>query len=246
MLQEKAKDYFQRYNDLKVLFYFDENKEFLDEINDWTKEEIVVVKADHTLFNIKHELENKLANKKVLLYFTTPEPKGRELLHFPLTDLLYANKILKIDDVAEFMEMYGLKSYQRPIVKKYIKYIKLKKTQSVLATVLTSLNFEEGALKKGLISSFLGFTRIESETLIIAKLLSLLLQEDNKELNQVIDKLQQIDSIEIACRLLDEYFEINTDVITKEILLTALKEIEVLCNYAKYFKDITQRQLFTS
>ena len=35
MIEEKIKDYFQRFSDLRILFFFDEEQKYLEEVKDW-------------------------------------------------------------------------------------------------------------------------------------------------------------------------------------------------------------------
>lgn len=226
MLIEKANDYFQRYEALKVLFFFDEDQDYKEEADNWDSNTIQLIIADSALFNLKIKLEYELLEKKIFLYFPYPEPKKKELLSFPLTDLIYANKILKIDDIAEFLELNNLKAYHRPLVKKYIPFIKTQKVQKVLAPILNNTSFEEPSIKKGLISSLLGFARIETETKAIAKILTFLLNDTDEELSQLIKKLEQIESNELVCRWLDEYLDVNTDKLSRDTLQTALKKLK--------------------
>ena len=226
MLKQKVKEYFQKHDELKVLFFFDPNHEYQEEIDSWDLEKIALIVADEALFNLKYKLEFELNQKKVFLYFTSPQPEGTEKLNFPLIDLLYANKVLQIDDVAEFMEMYELKPYQRPIVKKFISYLKTQKVKKILAPVIKSDNFQELSIKKGLISSFLNFDRIAEETTLIPKLFTLLLNDDDSILNNFVQKVNKIEATDIVCRWLDDYFEISTDSINKPTLLTAVKKLK--------------------
>lgn len=226
MLKEKVKNYFNTYDNLKVLFYFSENKEYQEELEHWDLEGIELIIADNALFNLKYRLEYELNDKKVFIYFARKFPNEEERLSFPIMDLIYANKVLQIDDVAELMEKYGLKQYQRELVKKYINYLKTKKVQTVLGTTLKPENFEEKRIKKGLASSFLDFNRDEDETLILAKMFTLLKKSNEKNLNNFIRKIEQIDFTDQVCKWLDEYFEVETNELTRNKLELSLKKLK--------------------
>lgn len=103
--------------------------------------------------------------------------------HFPLLDLLVANKVLYLDNVADFMDQFQLSPNQRSLAKRYIKELTRTPIQKVVAPLLTRTRFEESELVIGLISAFLRFTKIERWETILAKILCLGLpgQEENRD-----------------------------------------------------------------
>ncbi len=237
MLEKKIKDYFEKYPDLKILFLFDAKKDYLEEISNWTDTDIVLIQVSKELFHLKYRLETELAKQKVFLYFPYKQPEGILRKTFTLLDLMKANRILLIDDVEDFMEEYSLKQYQRSRVNKYISLLKNKKVQKTLITILKSETFDdpnEYLIKKGLICHLLGFTRIEDETIIVAKLFITLLQK-NKELFSVLDRIREIDGESYLCKLFDEYFDIEIAQLKEKDILLAIKKTKynlILQNYS--------------
>jgi uncharacterized protein (TIGR02687 family) len=225
-LQEKTKDYFEKYPDLSVLFFFDASQEYNEEVNNWEIDSTLVIKAGNDFFNLKYKLEYEYRDKKVLLYFPYPQPTGGERRRFPLLDLLTANRILLIDEVEDFMEEYNLKPYQRDLVKRYIKYLKLKKVQKTLSKILKADSFDEKVIKKGLICYYLGLQRIEDESILLAKLFVNSL-EGQMSLDTIFDRIREIDAENYMCKQFDSYFEIATPSLNEA-------HIQLAINKAKY------------
>jgi len=192
MIEEKVNSYFEKYPDLKILFFFDESQEFLEEVKSLAIPNIHVELYTESAFTIKCKLLNELIDAKVLLYLPMVHPNTQDEYHqFPLLGLLLANKELKLDNVGEFMENYGLQRHQKALVTKYMKELKYSGVQMVCEPVLNTYGFEEPALQRGLISSFLKFKTIENWSLIISKLLTLLVAKDDSELNKVLAKIAE-------------------------------------------------------
>jgi len=193
MIKEKIESYFDRYPELKILFFFDENQEFLDEVKSLNMPNIHVEIYTEIAFTIKCKLLNDLIDTKVLLYLPMAHPNTQDDYHkFPLLGLLLANKELRLDNVGEFMENYGLQRHQKALVIKYMKELKYVGVQEVCKPILNASAFNEPAIQKALISSFLKFKTIESWPLIISKLLTLLVSKDNSELNKILIKLADL------------------------------------------------------
>lgn len=246
MLVQKVKDYFEKYPELKILFLFDPKKEYEEDIANWNNSDIIIIKVDKEFFNLKYRLEYELSDKKVFLYFQYAKPTGNEIKTFPLMDLMVANRIIHIDDVEDFMDEYNLKPYQRPLVEKFITHLKNKKVQKTLSIILKADRFDnDNQIKKGLICHFLGFNRIEEETVILSRLFTTLLQK-NKELFSVLDKIKEIDGESYLCKLFDEYFDIETAQLRDHNILLAIKKAKynlILQNYAEAHPNDTYSKL---
>lgn len=181
MIQEKIQDYFTRFPALKVLFFFDEQEEFLEEVNKLALSDIKTIYWENNPFQLKYKLTRELRDQKIFLYLNIAQPSSQEAYHkFPLMGLLLANKELRLDHVGTFMEEFGLKNHQKSIVSKYIKELKYASVQAVCKPVLTSGNFQEKDLQQGLVSVFLKSKTIQNWSVLVVKLL-LLAQEDKTE-----------------------------------------------------------------
>jgi hypothetical protein len=201
---------FEKNPDLRVLFHFDSNREFEQEVNELKLENILVVKFDHNFFNLKVKLYGEWLDQKVFLYFPIESPhKTGKYLAFPLMDLLEANKELLLDDEDAFMEEFGLARYQKNVVKKYIKELKYNKVQEVCRGILNQEAFDEASLQQGLISAFLGFTKYSNWSLLIAKSLVLALPEKEIELKRFLKKLHENGLMEVFSKKLCAAFGVK-------------------------------------
>ena len=125
MLKERIEQYFQQYPQLRVLFFFDETKEYEDEFQTLELEGIRKVRFDNRNFYLKVMLHGEWSAEKVFLYFQQAEPITQEgFRQFPLLGLLVANKVLYLDNVADFMDQYQLGQNQRSLARRYIKELK--------------------------------------------------------------------------------------------------------------------------
>lgn len=207
MIEEKVNSYFEKYPDLKILFFFDEGQEFLEEVKSLAIPNIYVELYTESVFSIKCKLLNELIDTKVLLYLPMAHPNTQEEYHkFPLLGLLLANKELKLDNVGEFIENYRLDRNQNTLVKKYIKELKYSNVQKVCEPILTPYGFEESAIQRGLISAFLKFKTIENWPLIIAKFLTLLVSNEGLEINKVLAKIEELKMQDI---LIEHFFNVT-------------------------------------
>lgn len=190
MLKERIEQYFQQYSQLQVLFFFDEKKEYEAEFNSLELDGIRKVRFENRNFYLKVMLHGEWSNDKVFLYFQQEVPsKQEDYRSFPLLDLLIANKVLFLDNVADFMEEFQLGQNQRSLVKRYIKELKYASVKKMCAPILTRGRLEESRLVKGLISAFLRFTKIESWETILAKVLCMGNAGQEVELDRFIKKL---------------------------------------------------------
>ena len=132
ILSEKIQDQFEANPDLRVLFFFDGEKEYAEDVEKIEIPDIIIKNASVSHFSLKIELEHKLSDKKVMLYFPYSRPEGTAKKSFILYDILLANKELYLDDLADFMNEFGLLPNQRPLVRRYIKDLKLKNVENVI------------------------------------------------------------------------------------------------------------------
>ncbi len=236
MIEEKISSYFTRYPELKILFFFDENQEFLEEVKSLTIPNIHVEVYTESAFTIKCKLLNELIDTKVLLYLPMAHPNTQDDYHnFPLLGLLLANKELRLDNVGEFMENYGLQRHQKALVTKYMKELKYAGAQMVCEPILNAYLLNELSIQKGLISSFLKFKTIESWPLIISKLLTLLVAKDDSELNKVLIKIADLKMDDIIKQQVSE----NTSYVMKSLSREELLQAARCIFYNKIAQTIT-------
>tara|TARA_B110000503_G_scaffold78214_1_gene120260 strand:- start:2414 stop:4954 length:2541 start_codon:yes stop_codon:yes gene_type:complete len=226
MIQEKVQEYFNRFPDLRILFFFDETQEFLEEVEKMELPDIQVVYWQNNPFSLKCQLLDDLKDTKVLLYLPMAHPNNQEAYqNFPLMGLLLANKELQLDSVGGFMEDYGLQRHQKALVSKYIKELKYAGVQEVCAPILNAGSFTESALQKALVSSFLKFKTIESWPILVAKLVTLSDPNEGATLQKVTKKISDLHFEEEVVRHIQEVTGHSIQKINQEALLQVARSI---------------------
>lgn len=254
MIEEKVVGYFERFPQLRVLFFFDEGQEYLEEVKALNIPDVDVVHYENNPFTVKCQLVDRPNTDKVLLYLPMQRPNDQDAYHrFPLMGLLIANKEMQLDDVGGFMEEFGLQRHQKSLAAKYIQELKYEGVKEVCRPVLTAGNFEEATLQRGLVSAFLRFKKLENWPLLVAKLITLSVDDDNKDLARLIKKVQELGFVDVVLNKVNDV----TGILVDTLSLAALKEVArgVLYNrltqnldtakpndpYSKYkIKDATQ------
>ena len=226
MIEEKIKDYFQRFSDLRILFFFDEEQEYLEEVKGLDLSDIHIEYWQNTPFSLKVKLLGELKDQKVVLYIPMAHPNNQEAYqNFPLMGLLLANKELQLDNVGGFMEDYGLQRHQKALVSKYMKELKYTGVQEVCAPILNAGSFTEPSLQKGLVSSFLKFKAIESWPILVAKLVTLSHAKEAATLQKVTKKISDLHFEEEVVRHIQEVTGHSIQKIEQEALLQVARSI---------------------
>jgi len=219
MLKEKIKSYFSRFPKLKVLFFFDEKQEYLQEVEELDIEDIHIEFYQNNPFEVKTKLLFELNNQKVLLYLPMSQPNDQEsYLKFPLMGLLTANMQVQLDNVGTFMEDYALQRHQKSLVARYIKELKYSTVQEICNPILNAENFKESNLQKALVSAFLKFRNIEDWQIITAKFISLSYVKDSTVLDRAIKKIVDLNFENEVLKRIKDHTEIAIDKLSAENL----------------------------
>ena len=183
MTIDRIYDYFERNPQLHVLFLFD--KGFLEgELADVTwPEDFHYEVFDGCWFNAKYAIENTWADKKVVLLFRQPyAPQSEEeYLKFPLLDMLVANMEYKEDDYASFLQQYNLPLTLGSFVNRNLTELRSAKVMPLIEGSLTPELFKEDLAIRAFITSYLGDKKILEWKAIIAKLIILDLDSEEKK-----------------------------------------------------------------
>lgn len=222
-LGEQVIQQFDRNPHLRVLFFFDANKSFIEELDSW--QDIHTIKVEGHYFSLKYRLETELRDKKVFLYFPQPEPNDLELEDFPLVDVLMANKQLYIDPVMTLVEDFQLPSSARAPIEKYYTELKHKNRRDFLANVLTPMAFSESALRRGLLCYHLNLKKICDYNLIAAQVFVLAMTPT--EFETVLERLKRLDLIELLNKILIDIFGDSF----KELTLSGMKDLTSRLKY---------------
>lgn len=154
MITEKIKQKFAEI-DFPILFLFDADKEYEEELNNYDQSDFKIVKVDCNYFAVKYAVEFREKTEKILLYHLSEEPKEKEYIDYPLTDLLLAGNILAMDEISDLLQQYKIPLQQRENVSKVKKWIKAKKNQSKILPALTNNPFEINKLYTAVVSIIL-------------------------------------------------------------------------------------------
>lgn len=204
-LHKNIKTQFDKNPALRVLFFFDESRNYEEHVKLWAYDDIVCIIADATPFHLKYQLENELKEKKVFLYYKRAEPTDIELESFPLADILLANKQLYLDPVMGFIEEYGLDTVSRPAIEKYYQSdLKFQNRKDFLSSILTKTKYSEPKLKEGLLCYHLELKKIADYNIIAAQTFCLAL--DSEKFAGTIEKLKRLDLYELLLENLNEIF----------------------------------------
>lgn len=208
MLQDKIIRYFQRNPKLKILFFFDPVVANLSEVKELKLDDVRVKYFQNDWFNAKLELNALQDNEKVFFYLPMNSPQSQtDFENFPLLGLLKANKELKMDDVAGFMEEYHLQPHQLGLVRRYMDELKFHKTQNVLKPFLNAAGFDERNVQQGLFCSFLDFGKIEDWDTIFVRLLSYTLPNKESELKRFLKKTTDLRLLDILNKKVRQHFD---------------------------------------
>ena len=208
MLQDKIISYFQRNPKLKVLFFFDPDGTSLSEVKELMLDEVRVKYFQQDWFNAKLELNALQDNEKVFFYLPMASPQSQmDFENFPLLGLLKANKELKMDDVAAFMEEYHLQPHQLGLVRRFMDELKFHKTQNVLKPFLNAAGFDERNLQQGLFCAFLDFGKMEDWDTVFVRLLSYTLPNRESELKRFLKKTSDLGLLDVLNKKVRLYFD---------------------------------------
>jgi len=207
MLNDKIINTLTKYPEVRVIFFFDPDRDSEEEVSQLNSDLFKVEHFRNNPLNLKMKFRDELADEKVFLYLPMKRPETvDEYLHFPLLDLLVANRELRLDNVGEFMDNFKLKPHQRSLVQKYIGDLKSEAIQKVVASVLKPSAFEEKPLQRALISAFLRFQKPESTELMLAKLITLGLAPEEAELKRISNKITVNGLLPVLDEWTTEYF----------------------------------------
>lgn len=227
MLQEKIIKTFAKNPKLHLLFYFDETGELETQVKELIIPGIGVELVNHNWLYIQHKYHQSKEGEQVFLYLKMPSPQESTYAYFPLLGLLKANRELMLDDVGELMEDYNLQPHQKGLTKKYRKELGYKQTRDVFfAGGIMGGNFTELLVQQGLLSTFLGFSKPESWTMIIAKMLTLAHPSKGTILNTFSKKINENNLIDVLNKHIRIYFESGLEEVSQQSLSELLQKMK--------------------
>ena len=234
-IKDKVVDYFERSKDLRVLFFFDEQQEYSESIDELSIPDVTLVKWEDNPFTLKVRLVDELKSEKVLLYLPMKHPSNQDEYHnFPLMGLLIANKELQLDDTGTFIEEFGLGRDQKALVEPYMSELKYAGVKEVCKPILTSQKLTEKLLQQGILSATLKFNRIQNWPVLIAKLATLILNET--DYNRVLKKVLSLNMEEAILTQVKKLI----DTTIPDLSLGSLKTIGQSLRYNQITQTISE------
>lgn len=175
MIVEKIK---KKFNEIEypILFLFDADKEYEEELMGCDQTDFKIIKVDRNFFAVKFAVEFKEKEDKILLYHLAEEPKEREYINYPLTDLLLASDILAMDEISDLLHLYKIPLQQRENVGRVEKWVKAKKNQSKILPALTNKPFEIQKLYTAVISIILDEKKVGNASFNLIRIFEILLE----------------------------------------------------------------------
>lgn len=184
MVQNRIFNYFERDPQLHVLFVFDPMDMIKSELDnaEWPDDYEYFV-FDGAWFNTKYNIENTWKDKKVVLLFSLMACPTTEddLARFPLLDMLKANKDYKEDDYASFMQQYNIPDRFKGLVSKYVGELTSSKVSGLIKDYYNAESFSEDVVVRGILSSYLGTSKLQEWDSIIVRMVCLGLKSEEKK-----------------------------------------------------------------
>lgn len=194
MVQDRIYSYFERNNNLHVLFIFDKMEMIRTELStaEW-KEGYRYVVFDGAWFNVKYNIEHTWKDENVVLLFSDiPYPHSeQQQLHFPLMDVLRANMEYKEDDYASFMQQYGLPDKFASFVKKHVAELTSSKVMNIIGDYYRADTFSQDLVFRGLITGYLGEKKLLDWPAIIVKMIILGSESEQKKRMEFFNRLEK-------------------------------------------------------
>ena len=184
MIQEKIFKYFEGNSDLHVLFIFDQAGFIEAEISDcnWPDGYRFVSFAGDW-FTVKYKLANDWKNDKVILLFkgSVVPDKQDENTVFPLYGEMKANMVYSEEDYLTFMQLKGIPASFGPFIAKHIAELQLSKYDRILSDSYQPGVFSVDLCNRGLLSGYMGSSKILSWDDIIIRLVCMDAKDADKD-----------------------------------------------------------------
>jgi uncharacterized protein (TIGR02687 family) len=123
----------KRFEIHRVIFWYDEKEELLDQYEEITLKNIEKIRVSGNEFAIKHKINSEYPQKKFLLYFTDQRPENEDNW---LLDMELAHHVFHTDQEAMFLQEIGLDYHFKDLVTKHIDFFKAKERRIKLKEFL--------------------------------------------------------------------------------------------------------------
>ena len=184
MIQEKIFKYFDGNADLHALFIFDQMGMIASELSEcqWP-DGYRYVPFGGDWFNVKYNLANSWKDEKVVLLFQNEvAPNSQdERMDFPLYGEMKANMVYRDEDYLTFMQLKGISSDFGPYIARHIGELQLSKYEKILGDHYGKGVFSADVCNRGLLSGYLGATKLLDWDEIVIRLVCIDANDDDKD-----------------------------------------------------------------
>lgn len=195
-IKEKIYNYFNKAEDLHVLFVFDQMGMLQAEIEEdqtpWPDEYHYEVFGGNW-FTTKVRLATEWKDKKVILLFQgRQEPMGQAAcLNFPLMSVLKANMVFHEEDAIAFMQQRGIPMQYADFFQRHISELLREKYSKVFTPYYNSGVFNLDYAYRGLLSVYLGSAKMLEWYQIVAQLIILCGNENTNKTDAFWNRFKQ-------------------------------------------------------
>ena len=181
MVQDKIFQYFNGNSDLHVLFIFDAMGQIEYDLTDaeWPEGyRFIIFSGDW--FTVKYNLVNDWKDDKVVLLFKgmlAPNSQD-DRMDFPLYGEMKANMVFSEESYLTFMQLKSIPSTFAPFIARHIGELQLSKYEKILEPYYDQQHFSIDICNRGLISGYLGASKLLSWDDIIIRMVCLDAEDD--------------------------------------------------------------------
>lgn len=195
-----------------IVFWYDEEGEFTDDIDELNLENVRLLKlSENNSFAIKYEIEKVDKISHFLIYARMQKPLPRENY---LLDILKYSTEFSTDKTTAIMRELGVKDDTlRGVFKKYIKFFNNKERYAAFA----SYGLEEYTEEKIDIAVLSALCKLD--ICDIEAVIKVLFEEELKEKNKHLEAIEKFGDIEAFWRLAQKYYGYNLEDKTLEKLM---------------------------
>lgn len=185
-----------------IVFWYDEEGEFVEEIDELNLDNVVVKKlTENNSFAIKYEIEKVDITSHILIYGKMQKPSSRENW---LLDILKYSTEFSTDKTTAIMRELGVKDdVLRGVFKKYLKFFNNKERYAAFEK-LELENYSEEKVDIAVLSALCKLEICDVEAAIKA-----LYAEELKEKNKYLEAIEKFGDIEALWRLVERYYGFN-------------------------------------
>lgn len=224
---------FKEYDHRLFIFWYDESKNFFEDIKNDTFENVKTIIFDNNEFAIKHLLEVEDLESNYLIYFPCPRPQDKD--NWLLDILLYSEEYYA-DEVALTMRKLGLSNpYLRKVVDRYTKFFKNQNRIDELKKQVTVNDaISENDLLNGMIAVLVKSKSIKIEALLTELIFDIELQNKYQEIKNYGFEEYLWNQINAYTNYAGEQSIIS---LVKQYMMTAVAKTSKIENYSSYYKQ---------